>query len=59
LPDPRVMVTVHDKATDDKTRGIDVDLSSAAGATNIALGVLAGASSAEDWAVWVDPRVEH
>ena len=48
----------HDIGRDGVLVGIDDDLSSAVGATKIRLRVEAGASSAQDWASWVAPRVE-
>jgi len=44
---------------DGSLRTLDVDLTSLAGKTvQFALGVLANGSSAQDWAVWINPRVE-
>jgi hypothetical protein len=37
---------------------VDIDLTPAAQATKISLFVGASGSSAQDWAVWVDPRIE-
>ena len=46
------------KSSDDTILPFDVDLSPAVGATGIRLTVLAGPDSTQDWAAWVDPRVE-
>ncbi len=54
----REMGRTHDLGSDGILRSIDIDLSSAAGATKVRLRVEAGATSAQDWASWVAPRVE-
>lgn len=59
LSSPVILASVKDSGTDGKLRNMNVDLSPAVGATNIQLGVLAGESSFEDWAVWLEPRVER
>jgi len=46
------------KSSDDTILPFDVDLSPAVGATGIRLTVLAGPDSTQDWAAWVDPRIE-
>jgi len=47
------------KACDGTLKNIDVDLSSLAGKqVNFVLAVLAHGSSAQDWAVWVNPEVQ-
>ena len=47
------------KTCDGAPKTIDVDLSSLAGKTvQFALGVLANGPAAQDWAVWINPRVE-
>ncbi len=48
------------KACDGSLQTIDVDLSSLAGRNvQFALVVLANGSSGQDWAVWVNPRIEY
>jgi hypothetical protein len=48
------------ESCDGVLRNIDVDLSSLTGRTvQFALAVLANGSSGQDWAVWVDPRIEY
>jgi len=51
------LARVHDTAADGNLVPIDVDLSRVAGSTSIRLEVDAGATSAQDWAVWINPRV--
>jgi hypothetical protein len=55
---PKLVTKVHDSGLDGVIRPIDVDLSGFAGATKIALRVEAGPTSAQDWAVWINPKVE-
>jgi len=48
------------KTCDGNLTTVDIDLSSLAGHTvQFALVVLANGSSAQDWAVWVNPRIER
>jgi hypothetical protein len=51
------MSRTHDVGSNQTLIPIDVDLSSAAGATKVRLRVDAGATSAQDWASWVAPTV--
>jgi len=51
--------SVGDSGSDGALRTIDIDLSGCAGANRAVLWVYAGPSSAQDWAVWVDARVER
>ena len=44
---------------DGALRGIDLNLAGCAAADRIRLSVYAGASAAQDWAVWLDPRIER
>jgi len=47
------------KSCDGSLTNLDVDLSSIAGETvRFALAVLANGPSSQDWAVWINPRVE-
>ncbi|GAB4426427.1 MAG: hypothetical protein Kow002_15730 [Anaerolineales bacterium] len=47
------------ESCDGSLKNIDVDLSSIAGKTvQFALAVIANGPSAQDWAVWINPRVE-
>ncbi|WP_456787262.1 PASTA domain-containing protein [Cellulomonas sp. P5_C5] len=48
---------VSDTSADGVLRAIDVDLSPVAGARTIVLRVDAGATSAQDWAVWLAPTI--
>jgi PASTA domain/NPCBM/NEW2 domain len=49
---------VRNVAGDGQLTDIDIDLSRAAGLRVLRLRVEAGTTSAQDWAVWVNPRVE-
>ncbi len=49
---------VPDAGNDGQLRTIDVDLSEHVGLQTIRLRVNAGVTSAQDWAAWVNPRVE-
>jgi len=53
----QVAGTVHDTAPDQQRRHLGIDLSSFAGAQTIRLRVDAGPTSAQDWAVWIAPKV--
>ncbi|MGH9215141.1 MAG: hypothetical protein ACRDZS_02715, partial [Acidimicrobiales bacterium] len=54
----KIIQQVTDTA-DGQLKDLDADLSSAKGATSIEITVLAGSSSAQDWApVWQDLRLE-
>jgi beta-lactam-binding protein with PASTA domain len=46
------------KTYDRSFRDLDVDLSPARGAKTLEISVLAGASAGQDWATWLDLRVE-
>ena len=59
LSAPATMANMNDSATDGVLRTMDVDLSPAVGGTNLVLVVEAGPSSGQDWAVWLDARLEH
>jgi hypothetical protein len=50
---------VPDKGYDRELRSIDADLGRAAGATIIRLIVEADPNFGQDWAVWINPRIEH
>ena len=50
---------VSDTGDDGHLRHIDVDLTDIAGKKEIILWVDAGSSPNQDWAVWVDPRIER
>jgi hypothetical protein len=54
---PKVVASVHDSGLDGVIRKIDANLSAAAGAQTLSLRVEAGPSSAQDWAVWVNPQL--
>lgn len=48
----------HDIGRDGIVIPLDVDLTPALGATKLRLRVETGATSAPDWEVWVNPRIE-
>lgn len=48
----------HDIGRDGIVIPLDVDLTLVLGATKLRLRVEAGATAAQDWAVWVNPRIE-
>jgi hypothetical protein len=50
---------VSDKGYDKELRAIDADLSPVAGATTIRLIVEADPNPGQDWAVWINPRIEY
>jgi hypothetical protein len=52
------LVSQYDVQADGRMPHLDVDLSSVRGATNLLLRVEAGAMADQDWAAWVDPRIE-
>ena len=52
------LATVFDTQADRILRPIDIDLSAMRGARTLRLRVEAGPSASQDWAVWIDPRVE-
>ncbi len=54
-----VVTKVSDKGYDKALRTIDADLTPMAGATTIRLIVEAGPSFGQDWAVWINPRLER
>lgn len=54
-----VLAQVPDSGNDGVLKTIDVDLSQAAGARLVVLTVKAGPTAAQDWAVWVAPRIER
>jgi hypothetical protein len=54
-----VAVSVEDTATDGMLKTIDADLTPLAGGAVIRLLVDAGESSGQDWAVWVEARIER
>jgi hypothetical protein len=54
----RPLVSRHDVQSDGRMFDLDVDLSKVRGATTLRLRVEAGNSAVQDWAVWVNPRIE-
>ncbi|MEV4312496.1 PASTA domain-containing protein [Actinocrispum sp. NPDC049592] len=50
--------SIHDTGADGVLRTFNADLSPYAGSTKIQLMVQAGASAAQDWASWIQPRIE-
>lgn len=52
------VATVHDTGKDGNMPVLNVDLTPHAGATQIRLRVNAGPDAAQDWASWVNPRIE-
>lgn len=52
------LVTQADRMDDRTLRSFDVDLTPVVGARSLIFWVKAGASSAQDWACWIDPRIE-
>jgi hypothetical protein len=53
----RLAGSVHDSGLDGQRRKLSLDLSPFAGARTLRLRVDAGPTSAQDWAVWIDPKV--
>jgi hypothetical protein len=52
------LARIPDAGNDGQLRTVDVDLSKQVGLRTIRLRMEAGATSAQDWAAWVEPRVE-
>jgi hypothetical protein len=55
----RRVFTVRDNGNDGILRTIDEDLGVLSGAAGMRLVVNAGATSSQDWAVWINPRIER
>jgi hypothetical protein len=59
LSQPVILRKVVDTAHDGAVRAIDEDLSRVAGAGTIRLVVNALTDASEDWALWINPRIER
>jgi hypothetical protein len=53
------VASISDSGLDHALKQVDVDLTLVAGGGTLRLLVKAGPSSGQDWAVWVDPKIEH
>ncbi len=59
---PSTLLVVHrenDQASDKALKPLDIDLSPVVGRRIIRLSVEANQSSVQDWAIWLDPRIER
>jgi hypothetical protein len=52
------LITQYDRMNDKTIRTFDIDLTQVAGARSLIFTVYAGADAAQDWACWIDPRIE-